>query len=74
MTSLQENVFAFAHDVGSPIMIALNLTELLRRDDSLTPSQHADLERVHGAVTSIYQRVKALREAASGTAAAPQGE
>ena len=63
--ALQEAVFTFAHDVGTPLMIAGNLTELMNEDAHLTSAQRADVARMLQAYRDISQKVIALREFAS---------
>jgi hypothetical protein len=54
-------VFEFAHGVGSPLMVVLTLSELLKEDHGLSPRQRADMVRMHEAARDIHQRVQALR-------------
>jgi hypothetical protein len=64
--ALQEAVFTFAHDVGTPLMIAGTLAELLASDDvHLTASQRTDVARMQQAYKEISEKVIELRKFAS---------
>lgn len=65
MESLQEAVFRFAHDVGSPLTIVGTLAELLREEPDLSAGHRADVDRILEASRDIHQMLIALRDFAS---------
>lgn len=66
--TLAHAVFDFAHGVGSPLMVVLTLSELLKDDPSLSSGQRGDLVRMHDAARDIHRRVQALRRLVPGDA------
>ena len=67
MESLQDAVFRFAHDVGSPLTIVRTLAQLLNEEPGLSAAQRADLTRILEASRDIHQKLITLREFASKT-------
>ena len=67
MESLQDAVFRFAHDVGSPLTVVRTLAQLLNEEPGLTAAQRADLTRIIEASRDIHQKLITLREFASKT-------
>ena len=67
MDSLQDAVFRFAHDVGSPLTIVGTLAHLLSEEPGLSAAQRADLGRILEASKDIHQKLNTLREFASRT-------
>jgi light-regulated signal transduction histidine kinase (bacteriophytochrome) len=67
MESLQDAVFRFAHDVGSPLTIVTTLAQLLNEEPGLSAAQRADLTRILEASRDIHQKLITLREFASKT-------
>lgn len=71
--TLAHAVFEFAHGVGSPLMVVLTLSELLKDDQSLSSGQRADLVRMHDAARDIHRKVQALRRLVPDGAATGDG-
>ena len=67
MESLQDAVFRFAHDVGSPLTIVRTLAQLLNEEPGLSAAQRADVVRILEASKDIHQKLIVLRELASKT-------
>jgi len=67
MESLQDAVFRFAHDVGSPLTIVRTLAQLLNEEPGLSDAHRADLIRILEASKDIHQKLITLREFASKT-------
>jgi len=67
MESLQDAVFRFAHDVGSPLTIVRTLAQLLNEEPGLSAAHRADLTRILEASKDIHQKLITLREFASKT-------
>lgn len=74
MESLQDAVFRFAHDVGSPLTIVRTLSHLLSEENDLSAAHRADLIRILEASKDIHQKLIALRDVASRAGAAPDDE
>jgi len=74
MESLQDAVFRFAHDVGSPLTIVRTLSHLLSEEAGLSAAHRADVIRILEASKDIHQKLIALRDVASRASAAPDGE
>lgn len=74
MESLQDAVFRFAHDVGSPLTIVRTLAQLLAEEPGLSTAQRTDLDRILEASRDIHQKLITLREFASRTTPTPSGE
>ena len=74
MESLQEAVFRFAHDVGSPLTIVRTLSHLLSEEADLSAANRADVIRILEASKDIHQKLIALRESAAKANATPAGE
>ena len=67
MDSLQDAVFRFVHDVGSPLTIVRTLAQLLTEEPGLSTAQRTDLGRILEASRDIHQKLITLREFASRT-------
>jgi hypothetical protein len=67
MESLQDAVFRFAHDVGSPLTVVRTLAQLLTEEPGLGAEQRADLNRILEASKDIHQKLITLREFAART-------
>jgi signal transduction histidine kinase len=67
MESLQDAVFRFTHDVGSPLTVVRTLAQLLNEEPDLSPAHRADVIRILEASRDIHQKLIALREFASNT-------
>ena len=67
MESLQEAVFRFAHDVGSPLTIVRTLAQLLNEEPGLSAAHRADVGRILEASKDIHQKLITLREFAQKT-------
>ena len=65
MESLQDAVFRFTHDVGSPLTIVRTLAQLLNEEPGLSPAHRADVIRILEASKDIHQKLITLREFAS---------
>ena len=65
MESLQDAVFRFTHDVGSPLTIVRTLAQLLHEEPGLSAAHRADVLRILEASKDIHQRLITLREFAS---------
>ena len=74
MESLQDAVFRFAHDVGSPLTIVRTLSHLLSEEADLSASHRADVIRILEASKDIHQKLITLRDFASKSNAASAGE
>jgi len=74
MESLQDAVFRFAHDVGSPLTIVRALSQLLTEEPDLCDAHRADVRRILEASKDIHQKLIALREFASNTTATHSDE
>ena len=74
MESLQDVVFRFAHDVGSPLTIVRSLAQLLSEEPGLSAAHRADIVRILEASKDIHQRLITLREFASKTMPSQTGE
>ena len=69
MESLQDAVFRFAHDVGSPLTIVRTLAVLLTEEPGFSAEQRADLSRILEASKDIHRKLIALRECAAKSSA-----
>jgi hypothetical protein len=67
MESLQDAVFRFVHDVGSPLTIVRTLAQLLNEEPGLSAAHRADVKRILEASKDIHQKLITLREFASKT-------
>ena len=67
MESLQDAVFRFAHDVGSPLTIVRTLAQLLNEEPGLSDAHRADVSRILEASKDIHRKLITLREFASKT-------
>ncbi|HVQ41286.1 MAG TPA: hypothetical protein VMS54_03730 [Vicinamibacterales bacterium] len=67
MESLQDAVFRFAHDVGSPLTIVRTLAQLLHEEPGLSAAHRTDVKRILEASKDIHQKLITLREFASKT-------
>jgi nitrogen-specific signal transduction histidine kinase len=65
MESLQDAVFRFAHDVGSPLTIVRTLAQLLNEEPGLSDAHRADVGRILEASKDIHRKLITLREFAS---------
>lgn len=74
MESLQDAVFRFAHDVGSPLTIVRTLSHLLSEEADLSAAHRADVIRIFEASKDIHQKLITLRDTASKASPGPRGE
>jgi hypothetical protein len=74
METLQDAVFRFAHDVGSPLTIVRTLAQLLNEEPGLSDAHRADVSRILEASKDIHQKLIALRDLAAKTTATHSDE
>jgi EAL domain-containing protein (putative c-di-GMP-specific phosphodiesterase class I)/ActR/RegA family two-component response regulator len=58
---LAETVLRFAHDVASPMMMVLALSELLLQDGALSATHREDVDQIHRSAKEVAAMLKALQ-------------
>jgi hypothetical protein len=69
----RELISRFTHDIASPLLLMVALTDLVARLDVVDETLRADLKQIHGAAREISGRVRALGIAA-GSARPPKSQ
>ncbi len=64
---LGEAIVRFAHDIASPLMMVLAMSEMLASDDSVGAGHRDDLNQIHAAAQDVSAMIKALRKQALET-------
>lgn len=67
-SSSRELIARFSHDVASPLMLIVALTDLVARQPSIDDRMRDDLQQIHTAAREVATMVRGL-----GMAAGPRG-
>ena len=63
-TSARDQIARFSHDVASPLMLIVALTDLVARNASIDARLRDDLQQIHTAAREVATMVRALGMAA----------